>query len=244
MRILAFDTATSACSAALWEDGRVGARRFETMTRGHAEALVPMIADVMDEAGTNFPRLDLIAVTVGPGAFTGLRIGLAAARGMALAAAVPCLGGLTDDEALDISATLLRRVAPYAEEKGVNLNMELLNSKVDHAGYQGDHTAWGVALCEAVGSPRVKLLYDIYHMQIMEGDVIRTIRDSINWIGHFHTAGNPGRNDMDDTQELCYPAICKAIAETDYDLYLGHEFTAKGDRLEALAAAYDTCSVD
>ncbi|HJP31915.1 MAG TPA: TIM barrel protein [Candidatus Latescibacteria bacterium] len=152
--------------------------------------------------------------------------------------------GLTDDEALDISATLLRRVAPYAEEKGVNLNMELLNSKVDHAGYQGDHTAWGVALCEAVGSPRVKLLYDIYHMQIMEGDVIRTIRDSINWIGHFHTAGNPGRNDMDDTQELCYPAICKAIAETDYDLYLGHEFTAKGDRLEALAAAYDTCSVD
>ncbi len=95
MRILAFDTATSACSAALWEDGRVGARRFETMTRGHAEALVPMIADVMDEAGTNFPRLDLIAVTVGPGAFTGLRIGLAAARGMALAAAVPCLGVTT-----------------------------------------------------------------------------------------------------------------------------------------------------
>ena len=95
MRILAFDTATSACSAALWEDGRVGARRFETMTRGHAEALLPMIADVMNEAGIDFPRLDLIAVTVGPGAFTGLRIGLAAARGLALAAAVPCLGVTT-----------------------------------------------------------------------------------------------------------------------------------------------------
>ncbi len=95
MRILAFDTATSACSAVLWEDGRVRARRFEIMTRGHAEALVPMIADVMDEAGIDFPRLDLITVTVGPGAFTGLRIGLAAARGMALAAAAPCLGVTT-----------------------------------------------------------------------------------------------------------------------------------------------------
>ena len=116
-------------------------------------------------------------------------------------------------EAIDACADGLRRIAPYAEEKGVNLNMELLNSKVNHPGYQCDHTAWGVAVCEKVNSPRVKLLYDIYHMQIMEGDIIRTIRQNIKWIGHFHTAGNPGRNDMDDTQELNYAGICRAIAE-------------------------------
>ena len=151
--------------------------------------------------------------------------------------------GVSDHEALDISAQCLRRVAPYAEEKGVNLNVELLNSKVDHAGYQADHSAWGVALCEAVDSPRVKLLYDIYHMQIMEGDLIRTIRENIRWIGHFHTAGNPGRNDMDDTQELNYRGICQAIADTGYEYYLGHEFNPKAELLPALEAAYHICNV-
>jgi len=144
-------------------------------------------------------------------------------------------------EAIEAVADGLRRVAPYAEQKGVNLNLELLNSKVDHPGYQCDHTAWGVAVCERVNSPRVKLLYDIYHMQIMEGDVIRTIRENIKWIGHFHTAGNPGRYDMDDTQELNYAGICAAIAATGYDLYVGHEFKPKGDLIKALRWVFELC---
>ncbi len=144
-------------------------------------------------------------------------------------------------EAIEAVADGLRRVAPYAEEQGVNLNLELLNSKIDHPGYQCDHTAWGIAVCERVNSPRVKLLYDIYHMQIMEGDVIRTIRENIRWIGHFHTAGNPGRRDMDDTQELNYAGICRAIAATGYDLYVAHEFQPKGDVVEALRATFALC---
>src|SRR5688572_1524410 len=144
-------------------------------------------------------------------------------------------------EAISAVADGLARIAPYAEEKGINLNVELLNSKIDHPGYQCDHTLWGAAVCERVNSPRVKLLYDIYHMQIMEGDVIRTIQENIRWIGHFHTAGNPGRFDLDDTQELNYRGICQAIANTGYDLYLGHEFTPKGNRLEALRQAFFIC---
>jgi hydroxypyruvate isomerase len=147
----------------------------------------------------------------------------------------------TEVEAIEAVADGFRRIAPYAEEKGVNLNMELLNSKVNHPGYQCDHTAWGVAVCEKVNSPRVKLLYDIYHMQIMEGDIIRTIRENIQWIGHFHTAGNPGRHDMDDTQELNYAGICRAIAATGYEYYVGHEFAPKGDLIEALQAAFTLC---
>jgi len=149
----------------------------------------------------------------------------------------------SDADALDTVVTGLRRVAPYAEKNGINLNMELLNSKVDHPGYQNDHTVWGVAVCERVNSPRVKLLYDIYHMQIMEGDVIRTIRENIRWIGHFHTAGNPGRNDLDDTQELNYAGICQAIAATGYDLYVGHEFKPKGDSIAAVHRAFTICNV-
>ncbi|MEZ4711042.1 MAG: TIM barrel protein [Caldilineaceae bacterium] len=149
---------------------------------------------------------------------------------------------MSELEAIDATADGLRRIAPYAEQKGVNLNIELLNSKVDHPGYQCDHTAWGVAVCEKVNSPRVKLLYDIYHMQIMEGDIIRTIRDNIKWIGHFHTAGNPGRNDLDDAQEMNYAGICKAIAQTGYDLYVGHEFRPKGDALAALRSAFEVCN--
>ena len=144
-------------------------------------------------------------------------------------------------EAIEATADGLRRVAPYAEERGVNVNLELLNSKVDHPGYQCDHTSWGVAVCEKVNSPRVKLLYDIYHMQIMEGDIIRTIRENVQWIGHIHTAGNPGRRDLDDTQELNYAGICAAIAETDYDLYVGHEFTQRTDLEEALRRTFALC---
>jgi hydroxypyruvate isomerase len=149
---------------------------------------------------------------------------------------------MSESEAIDAVADGLRLIAPYAEEKGINLNLELLNSKVDHPGYQCDHTAWGVAVCERVNSPRVKLLYDIYHMAIMEGDIIRTIRDNIQWIGHFHTAGNPGRNDLDDTQELNYRGICRAIRDTPYDLFVGHEFRPKGDPIQALQTTFDICN--
>jgi len=149
--------------------------------------------------------------------------------------------GRTDEECIDIVAEGLSRVKKSAEEHKINLNLELLNSKVNHPGYQCDHTAWGVEVVRRVNSPNVKLLYDIYHMQIMEGDVIRTIRQNIKHIGHFHTAGNPDRRDMDDTQELNYVGICKAIAQSGYDLYVAHEFSPKGDPIEALRAAFKLC---
>jgi hydroxypyruvate isomerase len=151
--------------------------------------------------------------------------------------------GLGEDEGARITAEGLRIIAPYAERKGVNLNLELLNSKVDHKGYQCDHTAWGVSVVEQVRSPRVKLLYDIYHMQIMEGDVIRTIREHLGLISHFHTAGVPGRKDMDDTQELNYRAIAAAISAAGYTQYVGHEFSPKGDALAALKTTFDIFNV-
>jgi hydroxypyruvate isomerase len=150
--------------------------------------------------------------------------------------------GQSDEEGLEVCAEGLDRVKHAAEQAGVNLNVELLNSKVDHAGYQCDHTVWGVELIKRVNSPKVKLLYDIYHMQIMEGDIIRTIRENIEHIAHFHTAGNPGRNDMDHTQEMDYIGICKAIAETGYNFYLGHEFmTKRASKIEALKEAFEIC---
>lgn len=150
--------------------------------------------------------------------------------------------GQSDLEGMIACAHGLRRIAPYAEDKGINLNIELLNSKVNHPGYQCDHADWGVAMCEMVNSPRVKLLYDIYHMQIMDGDLIRTIRHNIQWIGHFHTAGNPDRRDLDDDQELNYTGICRAIDATGYDLYVGHEFRPKGDPIAALKQAFAICA--
>ncbi|MFQ6132919.1 MAG: hydroxypyruvate isomerase family protein [Armatimonadota bacterium] len=152
--------------------------------------------------------------------------------------------GLDDEKGAEITAEGLSRVAKAAEDKGVNLCLELLNSKVNHPDYQCDYTPWGVKVCEMVNSPRVKLLYDIYHMQIMEGDLIRTITDNIEHIRHFHTAGNPGRHDMDEDQEIYYPPIMRAIAETDYDLYVGHEFIPKGPTLAAIREAYELCKVD
>ncbi len=138
----------------------------------------------------------------------------------------------------------LKKIAPLAEELGVTICVELLNSRVDHAGYQGDHTAFGVAVMKGVGSPRVKLLYDIYHMQIMEGDVIRTIRDNIDWIGHFHTGGVPGRHEIDASQELNYHAIAAAIADLDYRGYLAHEFVpTRPDPFASLAEAVQVCTV-
>jgi len=149
--------------------------------------------------------------------------------------------GLSDEAGIEATVAGLKRAAPYAEAKGVNLNLELLNSKVDHPGYQCDHSSWGFEVCRRVDSPNVKVLFDIYHMQIMEGDVIRAIRDNIQWIGHFHTAGVPGRRDFDDTQELNYTGICRAIADSGYNLYVGHEFKPKGEVYQALRQAFAIC---
>jgi hydroxypyruvate isomerase len=151
--------------------------------------------------------------------------------------------GLDDAAGAENTATGLRRVARAAEQAGVNLVLELLNSKVNHPDYQCDKTSWGLEVCRMVDSPRVKLLYDIYHMQIMEGDIIRTIQDHHAYFGHYHTAGNPGRNEIDDTQELNYPPIVRAIDATGYAGYLGQEFVPKGDPVAALKDAFERCSV-
>jgi hydroxypyruvate isomerase len=151
--------------------------------------------------------------------------------------------GKSDEEGRDNCVEGLLRVVKAAEEKGIDLCMELLNSKVNHPDYQCDRTAWGVEVCRAVNSPRAKLLYDIYHMQIMEGDLIRTIRDNIGYIGHFHTAGNPDRKDLDDRQEIYYPAVMRAIADAGYTGYVGHEFIPGGEPGAALATAFKTCDI-
>jgi hydroxypyruvate isomerase len=151
--------------------------------------------------------------------------------------------GLSDEEGAKNCVEGLKQIAGFAEEKKVTLVMELLNSKRDHKDYQCDHTAWGVEVVKKVGSPRVKLLYDIYHMQIMEGDVIATIKQNIQYIGHIHTGGVPGRNEIDDTQELYYPAIMRAIADSKYDGYVAHEFVPKRDPLTSLKQAVAICDV-
>jgi hydroxypyruvate isomerase len=147
--------------------------------------------------------------------------------------------GLDDRSGIENTVIGLRRVAPGAEKAGVTLVLEGLNSRVDHPDYQYDRTSWGVAVVEQVNSPRVKLLYDIYHMQIMEGDPIRTIQHMHPLIGHYHTAGNPGRHDLDEQQELNYPAILREISKTGFSGYVGHEFVPKGDPVAALRAAYE-----
>jgi hydroxypyruvate isomerase len=153
--------------------------------------------------------------------------------------------GLGDDEGLENCAKGLKQIMPAAEKAGVTVCMELLNSKVNHADYQCDHTAWGVKLVEKVGSERFKLLYDIYHMQIMEGDVIHTIRDHHRAIGHYHTAGVPGRHELDETQELFYPAIMRAIRDTGYTGYVAQEFVPvkKENGMASLEDAYKRCAV-
>ena len=151
--------------------------------------------------------------------------------------------GISDEQGLENCAVFLNKIKAQAEDANVTLCMELLNSKVNHPGYMCDRTAWGVKLCKAVNSPRFKLLYDIYHMQIMEGDIIRTIRENIQYIGHFHTAGNPGRHEFDETQELNYPAICKAIADLGYQGYIAHEYTPTKDALGTLEKMLKLCEV-
>lgn len=151
--------------------------------------------------------------------------------------------GLSDEIGLENCATGLKRITPLAEKLGITLVMELLNSRIDHKDYQCDRTSWGVDLVKRVGSARFKLLYDVYHMQIMEGDIIRTIRSSIEHIGHIHTGGNPGRNEIDQTQELNYPAICRALVEKGYSGYVGQEFIPTRDPMTSLRQAIALCDV-
>ncbi len=152
--------------------------------------------------------------------------------------------GIDEHAALDNCIAGLSKIAPLAAESRVTICVELLNSRVDHAGYQGDHTAFGAAAMKGVNSPYVKLLYDIYHMQIMEGDVIRTIRDNIAWIGHFHTGGVPGRHEIDASQELNYRAIATAIADLDFHGFVAHEFKpTRADPFASLADAFAICNV-
>ena len=150
--------------------------------------------------------------------------------------------GQGDARGLEQTAAGLARVAGAAEAAGVNLVLELLNSKVDHPGYQADHTAWGATVIQRVSSPRVKLLYDIYHMQVMEGDLIRTLSGAQALIGHYHTAGNPGRHDLDAAQEINYPAVLRAIAASGYSGYVAHEFIPKGDPVLALKRTFADCA--
>jgi hydroxypyruvate isomerase len=162
--------------------------------------------------------------------------------------------GLSDEKGIENCAAGLKRIMAAAEQHKVTICMELLNSKVDHKDYQCDHTAWGVELCKRVGSERFKLLYDIYHMQIMEGDVIRTIQGDPDprrniapaapYIAHYHTGGVPGRAEIDDTQEIYYPAIMKAIVETGYKGFVAQEFVPKrADKLASLKQGVGICDV-
>ena len=152
--------------------------------------------------------------------------------------------GLNDDQGLINCAQGLEPVVKLAQQHGVYIVMELLNSKVDHPDYQCDHTPWGAALCEMVGSEHFKLLYDIYHMQIMEGDVIATIQKYHKYINHYHTGGVPGRHEINETQELYYPAIMKAILETGYDGFVAQEFVPTWpDPMKALAKGVEICDV-
>lgn len=152
--------------------------------------------------------------------------------------------GKSDDEGWTNCVIGLQKLIPLAEKYKVTLVMELLNSKIDHKDYQCNHTAWGVELVKRINSPNFKLLYDIYHMQIDEGDVIRTIKDNIQYIAHFHTAGVPGRNEIDDTQELNYPAIMRAIAGTGFKGFVGQEFVPKNpNKLASLQQAITICDI-
>lgn len=160
---------------------------------------------------------------------------------------VICFSGnrnkMSDEQGLANCVKGLKRLMPSAEKYGITMVMELLNSKVNHPDYMCDTTPWGVALCDAVGSENFKLLYDIYHMQIMEGDVIATIKKYHKYIAHYHTGGVPGRHEIDETQELNYPAIMKAIVETGYTGFVGQEFIPERDPITSLTQAVNICDV-
>ena len=167
-------------------------------------------------------------------------------EGIDLAAAAGCPNvitlsgnrrGMLDAEGADNCVRLLNKIKAHAEDKGVTICLELLNSKVNHKDYMCDHTTWGVGVMQRVNSPRVKLLYDIYHMQIMEGDIVRTIRDNFQYLAHFHTGGNPGRHEIDQTQELNYRFVAQAIADLHFAGVIAHEYTPVRDPVQSLAEA-------
>jgi len=151
--------------------------------------------------------------------------------------------GMADDEGARNTIAGLNRVKKIAEDNGVTICLELLNSKVNHPDYMCDHTAWGVRVMQEVNSPNVRLLYDIYHMQIMEGDLIATISTNFAWMGHFHTGGVPGRHELDNTQEVQWDGVMRAIADADFHGYVAHEFLPLRDPFESLRAAVDLCDV-
>lgn len=155
--------------------------------------------------------------------------------------------GMDDETGLKNSVDGLHKILSLAEKRGVIIQMELFNSKVNHPDYMADNSAWGIELCKRLASSNFKLLYDIYHMQISEGDIIRTIRDNHQFFGHYHTAGVPGRNEIDETQELFYPAIMRAIANTGFTGFVAQEFIPKGktkeEKIAALKQAIETCDV-
>jgi hydroxypyruvate isomerase len=151
--------------------------------------------------------------------------------------------GMADDEGARNTITGLNRVKKIAEDNGVTICMELLNSKVNHPDYMCDHTAWGVRVMQEVNSPNVRLLYDIYHMQIMEGDLIATITENLAWMGHFHTGGVPGRHELDNTQDVQWDGVMRAIADAGFHGYVAHEFLPLRDPFESLRAAVDLCDV-
>jgi hydroxypyruvate isomerase len=151
--------------------------------------------------------------------------------------------GMSDEEGAKNVILGLNRVKKIAEDHNVVLNLELLNSKVNHKDYMADHTAWGVAVMKEVNSSHVKLLYDIYHMQIMEGDLIATIKENIQWLGHFHTGGVPGRHELNNTQEVQWDGVMRGILETGFKGYVAHEFIPTGDPKTSLLQAVDLCDV-
>lgn len=152
-------------------------------------------------------------------------------------------GTISTEDGIAACAEGLAKIAPLAEKVGVTVILEMLNSRVDHRGFQGNTSAFGIAVAEKVNSPRVRLLYDIYHMQISEGDIIRSIRTNGKYFAHYHTAGNPGRNEIGSTQELNYPAIAKAIADSGYTGWIAHEFSPRGEKEAALVEARERCTV-
>jgi hydroxypyruvate isomerase len=151
--------------------------------------------------------------------------------------------GMSDEEGAKNVILGLNRVKKIAEDNNVVLCLELLNSKVNHKDYMADHTAWGVAVMKEVNSPHVKLLYDIYHMQIMEGDLIATIQANIQWLGHFHTGGVPGRHELNDKQEVQWDGVMRGIVESGFKGYVAHEFVPAGDPRASLLQAVDLCDV-
>jgi hydroxypyruvate isomerase len=160
---------------------------------------------------------------------------------------VICMAGdradASDAVGLDNCEAILKEAVKIAEDAGVTICMEMLNSKVNHPGYMCDNYPWAFELCKRVNSPRFKMLFDIYHMQIMEGDLIATIKKNIQWIGHFHTAGVPGRHELDENQEIYYPAVMRAIVETGYQGYVAHEYSPVRDAMTSLVQAVKTCDV-